>query len=103
VYKAGQPAQYIPQSAQSAGPVRFLIFFSISMFLLASLLAGRRPQGSAGALQQGMYSTIPIHWNIEPSPASPGRSRVGPIFYVFSHLGIFQREERPREETLREI
>ncbi len=31
------------QSALSGGPVCFLIFCSISMFLLASLLAGRRP------------------------------------------------------------
>jgi hypothetical protein len=34
-----------------------------------------------------MYSTIPIHWNIKSPPASPGRSRVGPAFYVFSFLG----------------
>ncbi len=33
-----------------------------------------------------MYSTIPIHWNIKSAPASPGRSRVGPAFYVFSFL-----------------
>ncbi len=38
-----------PQSTQSAGPVRFLIFYSISMFLLASLVAGRRSQCSEGA------------------------------------------------------
>ncbi len=63
-----------PQSNQSAGPGRFLIFCSISIFLLASLVAGRRPQCSAGAMQQGLYS-------------SPGRSRVGPAFYVFSFLG----------------
>jgi hypothetical protein len=37
-----------PQSNQSAGPVRFLIFCSISISLLASLVAGRRPQCSAG-------------------------------------------------------
>jgi hypothetical protein len=36
------------QSTQSAGPVRFLIFCSISIFLLASLVAGRGPQCSAG-------------------------------------------------------
>ncbi len=76
-----------PQSNQSAGPVRFLIFCSISIFLLASLVAGRRHQCNAGAVQQGMYSTIPIHWNIKSAPASPGRSRVGPAFYVFSFLG----------------
>jgi hypothetical protein len=34
-----------------------------------------------------MYSTTPIHWNIKSAPASPGRSRVGPAFYVFSFLG----------------
>jgi hypothetical protein len=32
-----------PQSTQSAGPVRFLIFCSISILLLASLVAGRDP------------------------------------------------------------
>jgi hypothetical protein len=37
-----------PQSTQSAGPVRFLICCSISIYLLASLVAGRRPQCSAG-------------------------------------------------------
>ncbi len=37
----------IPQSTQSAGPVRFLIFCSISISLLASLVAGRRPQWTA--------------------------------------------------------
>ncbi len=34
-----------------------------------------------------MYSTIPIHWIIKSAPASPGRGRVGPAFYVFSFLG----------------
>ncbi len=38
-----------PQSTQSAGPVRFLIFYSISIILLASLVAGRRPLYNAGA------------------------------------------------------
>jgi hypothetical protein len=38
------------QSTQSAGPVRFLIFCSISISLLASLVAGRRPQCHAGAV-----------------------------------------------------
>jgi hypothetical protein len=82
------PLYCTPQSTQSAGPVRFLIFCSISIPLLASLVAGRRPQCSAGAVQQGMYSTIPIHWNIKSAPASSGRSRVGPAFYVFSFLAV---------------
>jgi hypothetical protein len=75
------------QSTQSAGPVHFLIFCSISIFLLASLVAGREPQYTAGAVQQGMYSIIPIHWNIKSAPASPGRSHVGTALYVFSLLG----------------
>ncbi len=75
-----------PQSTQSAGPVHFLIFCSISIFLLARLVADRGPQCSAGPPQQRMYSTIPIHWNIKFAPASPGRSRVGPALYVFSLL-----------------
>jgi hypothetical protein len=39
----------LPQSNQSAGPVRFLIFCSISIILLASPVAGRKPQWTAGA------------------------------------------------------
>jgi hypothetical protein len=35
-----------------------------------------------------MYSTIPIHWNIESAPASQDRSRAGPSLYVFSLLGM---------------
>jgi hypothetical protein len=38
-----------PQNTQSAGPVRFLIFCSISIILLARLIAGRKPQCTAGA------------------------------------------------------
>ncbi len=37
------------QSTQSAGPVCFFIFCSISISLLASLVAGRSPQCSAGS------------------------------------------------------
>ncbi len=73
-------------NTQSAGPVHLLIFCSRSIFLLASIVAGRRPLCNAGAEQQGMYSTIPIHWNIKSAPASPGRSRVGPAVCVFSLL-----------------
>ncbi len=76
-----------PQSTQSAGPVHFLLFCSISITRLASLVAGRRSQCTAGADLQEMYSTIPIHWNIKSAPASPGRNRAGPALYVFSLLG----------------
>jgi hypothetical protein len=38
-----------PQSTQSAGPVRFLICCSISIILVASLVAGRKPQCTTGA------------------------------------------------------
>ncbi len=84
----GCPCWYKPQSTQSAGPVRFFIFCSISIFLLARQVAGKGPQCSAGPPQQRMYSTIPIHWNIKSAPASPGRSRAGPALHVFSLLGI---------------
>jgi hypothetical protein len=70
------------QSTQSAGPVRFLIFCSISIFLLDSLVAGRRLQWTAGADKQGMYSIIRIHWNIKTALASQGRSRAGPALYI---------------------
>jgi hypothetical protein len=36
--------EFETKSTQSAGPVRLFIFCSISIFLLASLVAGRRPQ-----------------------------------------------------------
>ncbi len=42
-----------------------------------------------------MYSIRPIHWNIKSAPASPGRSRAGPAFYVFSFLGMAD-SSRPR-------
>ncbi len=42
--KAITAVRRLPQSNQSAGPVSFLIFCSISIFLLASLVAGRRHQ-----------------------------------------------------------
>jgi hypothetical protein len=74
------------QTTQSAGPVHFLIFCSISIFLLANLVVDRRPQRNSGAEKQGTYSTIPIHWNIKSAPASPGRSRVGPALYEYSLL-----------------
>jgi hypothetical protein len=46
-----------------------------------------------------MYSIIPIHWNINSAPASPGRSHVGPALYIFSLLGCgnvstFRKSER---------
>jgi hypothetical protein len=41
--------QSLPQSTQSDGPVCFLIFYSINISLLASLVAGRRPQCNAGS------------------------------------------------------
>ncbi len=49
-----QEAKYVEswpniQSTQSDGPVHFFIFCSISISLLASLVAGRRPQCNAGA------------------------------------------------------
>jgi hypothetical protein len=37
-----------PPQSQSGGPVHFLIFCPISISLLASLVADRRPQCSAG-------------------------------------------------------
>jgi hypothetical protein len=84
------PPQSDPQSTQSAGPVRFLIFCSISIFLLASLVAGTVEDPSVILVQSSRECTfiIPIHWNIKSAPASPGRSRVGPALYVFSLLGL---------------
>jgi hypothetical protein len=87
VYVAVRSPGHRLQNTLSAGPVCFLIFSSISIFLLASLVAGRRPQYIAGADFQGMYFTINIHWNFKSAPASPGRSRVGQALYVFSLLG----------------
>jgi hypothetical protein len=89
-----------PQSTQSDGPVRFLIFCSISISLLASLVASRRPQCNAGADKQGMYSTTSIHWNIKSASASPGRSRVGPALYVFSLLGDTRLPSAPNPNSV---
>jgi hypothetical protein len=63
-------------------PCPVFIFCSISILLLAGLVAGSRPQCTADVDLQGIYSTIPMHWNIKSAPASPGRSRVGPALYV---------------------
>ncbi len=63
-------------------------------------MAGRKPQGTAGAGKQGMYSTIPIHCNIKSAPASLCRSRVGPALYVFSFLGCSQIAERYAGEEI---
>ncbi len=84
-----------PQSTQSAGPVCFLIFGLISIILLASLVAGRRPQCTDGADKQGMYSTRPIHWNIK---SAPGRSHVGQTLYVFSVLGALLGGSHPSKD-----
>ncbi len=50
------PCVYL-QSIQSAGPVRFLIFCSISIILLASLVAGRDP--SVQQVQSSREGTPP--------------------------------------------
>ncbi len=67
--------------AQSAGPLRFLIVCSMSIFLLASLVAGRRPQCTVAG--NVLYHTYPL----KSHAASPGRSHVGPALYVFSLWG----------------
>ncbi len=64
-----------------------LIFCSLSIFLLATLVTGRRPHGPSILLvQTSRECSPPINWNIKSSPASLGRSRVGPALYVFSLL-----------------
>jgi hypothetical protein len=64
--------------------VRFFLFCSISIILLASLVAGRRPQCTvAGNI---LHHTYPLEY--QTAPASPGRSRVGPALYVYSLLGL---------------
>jgi hypothetical protein len=47
VLDSGQDSKWA--NTQSGGPVHLSIFCSISIFLLASLVTGRRPQCSAGA------------------------------------------------------
>ncbi len=75
-----------PQSSQSAGPVRFLIYCLISIFLLASLVAGRRHHIMLVQISRDVPHHT-IHRNIKSALASPGRSRVGPALYIFSLLG----------------
>ncbi len=55
----------------------FLFFFTLLFY----------SSGQAGCPPFPLSVTLPIHWNIKYSPASPGRSRVGPALYVFSLLG----------------
>ncbi len=68
---------------ENAGPLQILIFWSISIFQLSCLLVGRRAQCTVAGIVLHH-----IHWNIKSSPASPGRSRVGPALYEFSLLTI---------------
>jgi hypothetical protein len=51
--------QYRPQSTPSAGPVRFLIFCSVS------LVAGRRPQCTVA--ENVLYPTYPLEFQIPSS------------------------------------
>jgi hypothetical protein len=49
-----------------------------------------------------MYSTIPMHWNIKSAPVSSGRSRVGPLPYVFSLLDGSLTETRKKRKYIEE-
>ncbi len=49
MYKCLVSVESTEYTAQSAGPVRFLIFCSINIILLGSLVAGSKPQCTAGA------------------------------------------------------
>ncbi len=74
------------QSTQSAGPVRFLIFCSISIFLLASLVAGWRLQCTAGAEQQGiLHQTYQLEYQICSS--QPRQKSLGQLSIRFQPLG----------------
>jgi hypothetical protein len=66
-------------------PVRFLMFCSISIFLLASLVAGRRPQCTlAGNL---LYHTYPLEYQIFFNESCWASSlRIWPALYVFGLL-----------------
>ncbi len=59
-------SQLRPQSTQSAGPVRFLIFCSVSIFLLARLVAGRGPPVFCRATVAGnvLNHTYPLEYQI---------------------------------------
>ncbi len=67
-------------------PCPLLLFCSISIFLLASLVAGRNP--SVILVQNSRECTPPYLSTGIKAPASPGRSRVEPALYVFSLLGV---------------
>jgi hypothetical protein len=81
---------------QSAGPVRLLIFCSISNFFLASLVilvhVGRRSQYTAGAEWQGMYSIIPstgISNLFQPTQAEVVSGQLSTyLALVFNHLKL---------------
>ncbi len=80
--------KYRPQSTQSAGPVRFLTFCSISIILLASLVAGNPSVRTVLLVQSSRECTPPyLSTGISKSAPARGRGRVGPALYVFSLLG----------------
>jgi hypothetical protein len=54
----------LPQSTQSAGPVRFFIFCSLRLSRLAILVAGKRPQ----------CNVVRISWECTPPYLSTGKS-----------------------------
>jgi hypothetical protein len=65
-HRPGSWRRVNPQSAQSAGPVCFLIFCSISISLLASLMAGRIPS----------VMLVQISWECTPPYLSTGISNL---------------------------
>ncbi len=72
------------QSTQSAGPVRFLIFCSINIFLLAGLVAGSKPQWAVAG--NVLHRTYPLEYQICSSQPRH-KSCVGPALYIISLLG----------------
>ncbi len=83
-----------PQSTQSDDPVHFLIFCSLSISPLASLVADRRPQCNAGA--DSWECTLPylstgISNLLQPAQAEVVLGQLST--YIFSLLGSGHEQE----------
>jgi hypothetical protein len=80
--KCSKKPRQPPQSTQSAGPVRFLIFCSVSISLLASLVAGRDPS----------VLLVQISWECTPSYLFTGISNLlqpAQAEVVLGHLSTY--------------
>ncbi len=75
--------RWVELCTQSAGPVRFFIFCSRSIFLLASLVAGRGPSVLLGRRSRE-YTCTPLYLSTGISQLQPAQAEV-----VLGHLSTY--------------